>query len=174
MEKTEEIISKFITEEKIAFTKINTDHESIPDDKTRSFLSKYGLPQLKNIFIIEDLLLFDDFKIYEKDDRKIIIGQDSGGFLCIDRYNGVLQSFDPAGKNRDYFVNSCISDFIECLYYYKKIFINIANEISEDEEINIYNKLVDIFFKIDPAILNSEENWWSEIIEPLTYSSELF
>lgn len=45
---------------------------------------------------------------------------------------------------------------------------------SEDEEINIYNKLVDIFSRIDPAVLNSEENRWNEIIEPLMYSSELF
>ena len=59
--------------------------------------------------------------------------------------------------------------FIYCLYLYKKTFIDVSENLNDYEEEQIFYKIKSLFDDIDPRILSSENNWWSEVIEPLQY-----
>ncbi len=168
-----DIIDKLKNKENISFIKYDLSPEIIADNFTRCFLAEYGCPDLNGIFIVEDLLFFEkkDIFIYSDDNNKLIIGKDSGGLLCIDRYDGKVWSVDPSGEYPECFVNSNISDFIMWLYYYKTYYINISSDLNEAEEMIIYNKLIDKFSEIDSALLSDGDNWWCQVTEPLSYGS---
>lgn len=141
------------------------------EPKTVEFLSEYGLPYLTApLHTIEDICFFEDDKLscYSKDRTKVVIGKDSGGYLCLDRYTGFMYSLSD-GYYPVMFVNSSIMDFLKCLYIYKVNYDDHAGEISEADEISLFYYLTSEFNKIDNMILSDPENWWSQMIEALSY-----
>lgn len=155
----------------VVFRKITGDIKLFNELNTVRFLKEYGLPDLTDrLHTIEDLRFFEDGKLgyYPKDKTKVVIGTDSGGSLCLDRDTGVMYSLS------DYhypvmFVNSSFEDFLKCLYIYKIKFDDHAKDITEDDEISLFYYFTSEFNKIDKRILSDPENWWSQMIETLSY-----
>ena len=156
----------------IPFYKINLSSEivKIIDEKNRTFLELYGLPNLNKHFIIEDLEFFDYIKIeIINNNYYIIIGRDSMGSICIDIPTGEIISIDMESNYKKYFINSSLSDFFICLYLYNRFCINNKTELDEKEQLKLYNLMQNLFNQVNSNILDSESNWWNEIIEPLEY-----
>ena len=163
---------KLLKSQGVIFRKIISSIDLFDELKTIQFLREYGLPDLaKPLYTIEDIRFFEDSKLsyYPKDNTKVVIGEDSGGFLCLDKYTGCMYSLSD-----DYypimFVNSSIEDFIKCLYVYKVNYDNHAKDITEDDEIAVFHDLTAEFNRIDNRILADPNNWWSQMIEMLSYS----
>lgn len=153
----------FLKQSGVTFEKI----EFIIDRSDDDFLEKYGMPQLNSVFIIEDLLFYDIRKIKFINGHYLNIGNDGLGDICIDISNDKLVSINQFSKQC--YINQSLSDFIYCLYLYKKTFIDVSENLNDYEEEQIFYKIESLFDDIDPRILSSENNWWSEVIEPLQY-----
>lgn len=170
MYKSDELV-KALKSQGIAFRQINKGIDLFDESKTVQFLKKYGLPDLSETLItIEDLRFFEDDKLccYPKDKTKIIIGEDSGGVLCLDKDTGIMYSLGDE-HYPIMFVNSSIEDFLRCLYIYKLSYDDHAEDITENEELSLFYHLTSEFNKIDTEILSDPENWWSHMIELLSY-----
>ena len=163
---------KLLQSQGVIFRQIISSIDLFDELKTIQFLREYGLPDLaKPLYTIEDIHFFEDGKLsyYPKDNTKVVIGEDSGGFLCLDKHSGCMYSLSD-----DYyptmFVNSSIEDFVRCLYVYKINYDNHAKDITEDDEIAVFHHLTAEFNEIDNRILADPNNWWSQMIEMLSYS----
>lgn len=164
-------IDKFIkklSSDGIHFFKINVP--KIINDKNRTFLELYGLPNLSDCFIIEELEFFRQAELKViGDDNCFIIGRDSVGVICIDISTGNIISIDTESDNTKCFMNSNLPDFFACLYLYNEFCIKNTSEMNEEEQLKLYKYMNEQFDCISPEILCSELNWWSEILEPLEY-----
>ncbi len=164
----EEIISYF-KNIGICFFPVSIEiQNNLGNTQSREFINKFGLPNLNNIFIIEDLNFYSERSMKVIYNKYLTIGNDFVGEICIDLLTGELLSIEANSDNKCY-MNKNLSDFFYCLYIYQKYFIEVSNCINEEQEKNIYLYIKKQFNDLDIKILCDNSNWWSEIIEPLEY-----
>lgn len=160
----EEIVL-FLLQSGVSFKKIGSD--SVCDKLDDDFLKRYGFPQLNDVFIIEDLAFCDPKKVEIIKEHYCIIGTDGIGDICIDINTHELVSINNLSEQC--YINQNLSDFVYCLYLYKKLFIDVSEGLDDYEENQIFYNLKKLFDDIDVRILSSENTWWNEIIEQLQY-----
>ena len=160
MNKIDEAVM-YLEESGVTFCK-NEIFSSIQDD----FLKRYGLPQLNNVFIIDDLCFFYEPKLKTTPSEYLAIGCDGLGLICINLSTNEVVSLDS--NLSECYMNNDFSEFIYFVYLYKKMFLDQVVE-DEETEFKIFKRLKKNFNEINPKSLMKDTNWWSEIIEPLEF-----
>src|SRR5215469_5573618 len=92
----------------------------------------------------------------------IVIGNDYGTDLCVNRQNGAIYSIDPWKKLPTRFVNSGIPQLARFIEVSKSY--SIAN--AEGPQI-LAKKMQVALEKIDSPAIADRDNWWAVILEQI-------
>ena len=130
------------------------------------FLKIYGLPQLNDMFVVEDLRFFGETEFNTIKSKYLSVGFDGVGTICINlNTNEIISLTDEISEC---YINNNIAEFVYFIYLYKSLFLD--QEVEDDNtEYLIFKKIRDKFNLINPKALLKESNWWSEVIEPLEF-----
>lgn len=134
---------------------------------TESFLVNYGLPmsmeKLQNVLEIRFYFENEQIKLVNVDNEDfIIIGDDGGGFISIERKSGEVHliMFEPYFKKT--FINKDIISFLQFLQlfgkYQQKFQLNGEGNQAYD---NLVQTMINEMKSIDSKSFISEETWWS-------------
>lgn len=126
----------------------------------KKILCDLGLPENPLKSLSFDLKEIDDIWL---DKEHIVIGNDYGTKLCINKNNEVV-SVDAEGEYPTRFVNTSLSRFLQCIEIYDSYEARFEN-ISDEEVGAIMDEMRTKFHQVDKQALSGEENWWSVILE---------
>lgn len=139
-------------------------------DSIRSSLIDIGLPKegppASGVTFYHDRRLLDTPSAGRAD--YLTIGYDYGTILSLKLKTGEIWAVDPNGRTPPRFVNSRLSDFILFLAVYDS-YGHERQRASDEEDESIVQEIRRRFTARDPRALDDQENWWSLILEQMSY-----
>ena len=128
-------------------------------NNTKNILCDIGLP-LEPLYFIH--FYTEDMENIILDEEHIIIGNDLGTNICINNKDEIV-AIDKEGKYPKRFINKNLEAFLEFIVIYLS-YEYIMKDTNDDIDQTI-QEIREKFDMIDAQALNSEENWWSLILE---------
>lgn len=135
---------------------------------TSKYLIEYGVPR-NEILLIK---FTDNLKWYNDKRKLVVIGvEDKISKLCIEVSSDEIYLVDE-DETAKKFINSSISNFVECLNEYENIqkeregITNSNGDLDERENAQLVNKFELNIFMIDPKLCEAEY-FWPLIVEQM-------
>ena len=94
-----------------------------------------------------------------------VIGNDYRTDICIDSKGEIISS-DPEQELPARFINRDLETFLKFLNIFTAYHMKVR-EVDEEKQIQILDEMKEEFNKIDSRALDSEDNWWSVILEQM-------
>ena len=129
--------------------------------ESKMILCDIGLPENPLPFLRFDVRAADSLVMNDY----VVIGNDFGTSICINSSDEVV-SVDPELEYPTRFINTNLTCLLKCIIIYLKHEKDVT-EADDNETDRLIADIKSEFTQADPHAMQSDENWWSIILEQL-------